>query len=134
MISLIKAERYYNLEYEEIFKNVHDDTSLYLVDRNPFLLTIPLLVIDAPLFYGYLNEKSEIELEETTWGSVNVKLPWNILETNHGLTSNVQVVRHGFLDDFAAGATQLFQYLSSAEVVHPIPQIEELQLVEKEKE
>lgn len=85
---LAKAEYYYENEQEDHFKACmknNDSEEFY-----PIELIVPILLVDAPLFYVHLNGE-DICVEETDWASVTLNLPW-YLGSKSARRSNIQIV------------------------------------------
>jgi hypothetical protein len=120
LLSLLKADAYYNEEYKNFFNDVHQDKDLTWIDRNPFLMTMPLLLIDADLFYCFLNDKGEIDVQETPWGIVTIELPWDVGGFSNRYTGTVQIVHRRFLVEYIKHTQKFFGYFSSQEALHDL--------------
>lgn len=108
VVSLAKANEYYRNEYHRI-ASLDEDAW--------FRMQLPTLVVDAPLFLAFTDNKGDIEVEESDWCSLLFRLPWNIKRAEQDRLCNIQVVRREYFESFLSEVANLHQYLIDSEGV-----------------
>lgn len=119
IMGLAKANEHYRKQYYEFYKEVRSEEQAYMVDANPFQLLIPVLIVDAPLYYVYLADDGETNIEETNWASLLIRLPWVLNTSDEERMCNIQLVRKEALNEFLDAVEAFHIYISRPEIVSP---------------
>ena len=80
-------------------------------------LQIPIVVIDAPLFTANLDDKGELNIEETLWSSLTIRRSWVIDEFGTDGECNIQIVSKDYFPKFIEHVEKLHQSISKEEAV-----------------
>ncbi len=115
IMGLASASEYYLKQQADFLKSVRSWENDNLVDNNPFQLQIPVLVVDSPLFSVSINDDGELDIHETDWASLNIRLPWNL--ENEDRTCSIQVIRKNRFPQAIDAFEQLLSYVSKDDVV-----------------
>ncbi|MBO9488762.1 hypothetical protein J7384_00115 [Endozoicomonas sp. G2_1] len=105
LLGLANAYEYYDKQHDLDFKRNNS--------KKYYELTIPTLVIDAPLFIATMNNQGELDITEEKWGSVNIKTPWR----KSNLTINIQVIKKTFLKEYLKEVIRFSSFITSYENV-----------------
>ena len=115
-MGLAKANEYFRYQYHETDKLNKQDKDL---DEGGWLrLQMPVMIVDAPLFTVHLNDDGELQLDETNWGSILIRLPWAMERADSEALCNIQVVKKEYLDTFFSKVEILHEYISREENVY----------------
>ncbi|MDH5432955.1 MAG: hypothetical protein OEY19_03355 [Gammaproteobacteria bacterium] len=111
IMGLTKANEYYRSEHKVFFDSIRSKE----IPEIDFLLLMPLLVIDAPLYTVSIDNDGELQVTETDWASLTVHLPWNLGKSDSERKCNIQVIKKEKLDDVVCSIENLLHYISSEE-------------------
>lgn len=115
VMGLASANEYYLKQQADFLKSNRSWEHDNLVDNNPFQLQIPILVVDSPLFFVSINGDGNLDIHETDWATLNVRLPCSV--ENEDRTCGIQVVRKDKFPQAIDAFEQLLSYVSKEEVV-----------------
>lgn len=115
VMGLASANEYYLKQQADFLKSSRSWENDNLVDNNPFQLQIPILVVDSPLFSVSINDDGNLNIHETDWATLNVRLPWSL--ENEDRICSIQVVRKDSFPRAIDALEQLLSYVSKEDVV-----------------
>lgn len=115
VMGLASANEYYLKQQAAFLKSVRSWENDNLVDNNPFQLQIPILVVDSPLFSVSINDDGNLNIHETDWATLNVRLPWSL--ENEDQICSIQVIRKEKFPHAIEAIEQLLTYVSKEDVV-----------------
>ena len=97
IMGLAKAENYFYRESIEFFDEMSAKRNANCLERYPFELIIPVLVVDTQLYNVHLDENGELEITETSWTTINIRKPWEL--DSQGETT-IQIVHKDSVGEF----------------------------------
>lgn len=115
VMGLASANEYYLKQQADFLKSSRSWKNDNLVDNNPFQLQIPILVVDSPLLTVSINDNGELDIHETDWACLNIRLPWSL--KNEDRICSIQVVRKDRFPQAIDAFEQLLSYVSKEDVV-----------------
>lgn len=115
VMGLASANEYYLKQQANFVKSVRSWAQDNLVDNNPFQLQIPVLVVDSPLFTVSIGNDGELEIHETDWACLNIRLPMGLNDGER--ICCIQVIRKDKFPQAVDAFEQLLNFLSQEAVV-----------------
>lgn len=115
VMGLASANEYYLKQQADFLKSARSWEQDNLVDNNPFQLQIPILVVDSPLFTVSISDDGKLDIHETDWACLNIRLPWSL--ENEDRICSIQVVRKDRFPQAIDAFEQLLSYVSKEDVV-----------------
>lgn len=115
VMGLASANEYYLKQQADFLKSVRSWEQNNLVDNNPFQLQIPILVVDSPLFTVSISDDGKLDIHETDWACLNIRLPWSL--ENVDRTCAIQVIRKDKFPQAVDAIEQLLHHVSQQDVV-----------------
>jgi hypothetical protein len=115
IMGLASANEYYLKQQADFLKSIRVWENDNLVNNNPFQLQIPILVVDSPLLTVSINDDGELDIHETDWACLNIRLPWSL--ENEDRICSIQVVRKDRFPQAIDAFEQLLSYVSKEDVV-----------------
>ncbi len=116
-MGLAKTNDYYRNEYLKLAKESLNNES----NKNYeswHRLQVPLLVVDAPLFRAFLNDDAELTVEQSSWESLVVRLPW-VLDTNESdRVCVIDVVQKNYLQNYLDCVEKLHKNIDGSGVLN----------------
>lgn len=112
IMGLAKANQFYRREHIELLR--HERVKPHFdQDINFFMLFVPVLVVDAPIYNVYLDESGQEQIVETNWSSLDVKMQYGCnQELEQPMTYNIQIVNKNYLDVFVEEVEKIHKLVS----------------------
>lgn len=117
IMGLAKATEFYRNEYHELVTKLQEskDTNFH---QHWFRMQLPILLVDAPLFNARLESDGELEIEDTQWSSVLLRMPWVVGRKDSERLLNVQIVKREFFGEFLDNVNCFHRYVLENDSVY----------------
>jgi len=120
VMGLAKAYEDHRSEYHKFINTCVKERYYDKGEQIPLLLIMPVLLVDSPLYYAFLSNSGETEVEETDWASLTVRLPWDNGKMGNERKCNIQIVRKEKLSDFFEAIELFHKYICDNDVLSPV--------------
>ncbi|MGL0927348.1 hypothetical protein ACSTDW_22625, partial [Vibrio vulnificus] len=117
IMGLCKANEFYRSKYLQFLDVLKQDRKTNPDTMLHYELQSPVLIVDCPLFNAYLDDSGELEVEESYWASLRVKLPWVIGERDEERECSIQVVRKEYFPEFLAQIEKVATFASQKDLL-----------------
>lgn len=79
-------------------------------------MQIPILLVDSPLFQVRLDNNGEININESEWSSLLIRVP--LVNAHSDRLCNIQVVQKDYFNNFLEDVGKFHSYLLEEDCVY----------------